>query len=64
LNELSAKFECNETSSLIGTNDDIGIISDSLQASTNGKSADWCHVNETVNEVSAKPDENKKSSHS
>jgi hypothetical protein len=39
------------------TNDDIGTISDSLQASSNGKSDDGCHVNDSGNEISMKPDD-------
>lgn len=43
------------------TYEDIGIISDSLEAFDNGRSDDWCEANESVNEVSTKPDDDKKS---
>jgi hypothetical protein len=59
LNELSNKFALNENSLLINTTDEMRTISDSLEALNNGKSNDWCRVNDTVNEVSMQPDDEK-----
>jgi hypothetical protein len=61
LNELSSKLESNEKSVPIKTNDEIGTTSDSLETFDNGKSEDWCRVNDSVTAVSAKPNDNKKS---
>jgi hypothetical protein len=61
LNEFSSKFESDEKSLLINTNDDIGTTSDSLQASDNGKSNDLYRATDSMNEVSMKPDDDKKS---
>jgi hypothetical protein len=61
LNELSRKLESNKKSLLINTNDEIGSPTDSLEASDNGQSDDWCRVNDSVSEVSTKPNDDKKS---
>jgi hypothetical protein len=61
LNGLSGKFESHEISLLINTNDDIGTTFDSLQAPENGKSDDWRHANDSMNDVSTKLDDDKKS---
>jgi hypothetical protein len=56
LNELSSKFKSNEKYLLINTSNDTRTIFDSLEAFDNGKSNNWCRVNDSVNEVSTKPD--------
>jgi hypothetical protein len=61
LNGLSVKFESHEKSLLINTNDDIRTTSDSLQAPDNGKSDDWRRVNDSMNHVSTKLEDDKKS---
>jgi hypothetical protein len=61
LNEFPSKFESNEKSLLIHTSDDIGTISDSLEVSNNGKSDDWCDAKNSLNELSTKSNDDKKS---
>jgi hypothetical protein len=61
LNESSSAFERNENSLPITSNDDIGITSDLLSASDNGKSVGWRHVNTPMNEVSTKANGDMKS---
>jgi hypothetical protein len=61
LNELSSQFESNEITQIIKVSDDIGTISDSLEASANGKSDGWWRVNDSVNGVSTKLNDKEKS---
>jgi hypothetical protein len=62
LNDLSSKFEFKEKWLLISGNDDFRTTSDSLEQSDNGKLDDWCQVNDCVNDVSPKPDDDHESS--
>jgi hypothetical protein len=52
-------LESTDTASLFTSDDNIGTIPDSLEGSGNGKSDDCCLVNDSVNGVSMKPDDNR-----
>jgi hypothetical protein len=59
-NELSCIFQSNGKSRLIKTRKDIRTPWDSLYVSDNGRSVDSFCVNDSVNEVSTKPNDDKK----
>jgi hypothetical protein len=60
LNDLPSKFESNEEPLGINTDNNIEATSDSPSVSGDGTSDDKCHVNDVVNAVSTRPDDDKK----
>jgi hypothetical protein len=61
LNKIVSNFESNEEQLLINTSNHTGSTSDLVYGFDNGKSDDWRQRNDSANEVSGQPNDDKKS---